>query len=61
MDILAWLRELGLERYGQAFQESEITAEILPKLTADDLKDVGVTTVGHRRKLLGRVGEFDQA
>ena len=52
MDIAAWLRELGLERYEQAFRENEIDAEILPKLTADDLKDLGVTTVGHRRKLL---------
>ena len=52
MDILAWLRELGLERYGQAFRENEVAADILPKLTADDLKDIGVTIVGHRRKLL---------
>jgi class 3 adenylate cyclase/predicted ATPase len=52
VDIEAWLRELGLERYEQAFRENEIDAEILPKLTADDLKDIGVTTVGHRRKLL---------
>jgi class 3 adenylate cyclase/predicted ATPase len=52
VDILAWLRELGLERYEQAFRDSEIAADILPKLTADDLKDIGVTIVGHRRKLL---------
>jgi hypothetical protein len=52
VEIAAWLRELGLERYEQAFRENEIDAEILPKLTADDLKDIGVTTVGHRRKLL---------
>ena len=52
MDILAWLRELGLERYEQAFRENEITPEILPELTADDLKDIGVAIVGHRRKLL---------
>jgi SAM domain (Sterile alpha motif) len=48
VDILAWLRELGLERYEQAFRENEIAADILPKLTADDLKDIGVTIVGHR-------------
>ena len=52
MDILAWLRDLGLERYEKAFRENEIAGEILPKLTADDLKDIGVTIVGHRRKLL---------
>jgi hypothetical protein len=49
VDIAAWLRQLGLERYEEAFRENEIDAEILPKLTADDLKDLGVTTVGHRR------------
>jgi hypothetical protein len=38
VDIEAWLRELGLERYEQAFRENEIDAEILPKLTIDDLK-----------------------
>jgi class 3 adenylate cyclase len=52
VDIAAWLRELGLERYEQAFQENEIDVEILPKLTAEDLRDIGVTIVGHRRKLL---------
>jgi hypothetical protein len=57
VEILAWLRELGLERYEQAFLENEIAAEILPKLTADDLKDIGVTIVGHRRKLLEALGK----
>jgi class 3 adenylate cyclase len=55
VDIAAWLQELGLERYEQAFWENEIDAEILPKLTTDDLKDIGVTTVGHRRKLLDAI------
>ena len=52
MDIAAWLRGLGLERYEIAFRENEIDWAVLPKLTADDLKDIGVTAVGHRRKLL---------
>jgi class 3 adenylate cyclase len=56
VDIAAWLRELGLERYEEAFRENEIDAEILPKLTADDLKDLGVIAVGHRRKLLEWIG-----
>ena len=38
MDIAAWLRELGLERYEQAFRENDIDAEILPKLTTEDLR-----------------------
>jgi class 3 adenylate cyclase/predicted ATPase len=52
MDISAWLRGLGLERYEQAFRENAIDEAILPKLTAGDLKDLGVTAVGHRRILL---------
>jgi class 3 adenylate cyclase len=60
VDILAWLRELGLERYEQAFRENEIAADILPKLTADDLKDIGVTIVGHRRKLLEAIAALAQ-
>jgi class 3 adenylate cyclase len=52
VDIAAWLRELGLERYEDAFRENEIEVEILPKLTADAVKDIDVTIVGHRRKLL---------
>jgi class 3 adenylate cyclase len=60
VDIAAWLRELGLERYAQAFQEHEIDAEILPKLTASDLKEIGITSVGHRRKLLESIAALDE-
>src|SRR6201993_4971677 len=52
MDVAAWLRGLGLERYEQAFRDNEIDWEALPKLTAEDLKDLGVVLGGHRRKLL---------
>ena len=52
MDIAAWLRGLGLERYEADFRDNEINWAVLPKLTADDLKDIGVTAVGHRRMLL---------
>src|SRR4030081_553184 len=55
MDISAWLRGLGLERYGQAFRENAIDESSLPKLTAEDLKDLGVTAVGHRRILLDTI------
>jgi class 3 adenylate cyclase/predicted ATPase len=51
LNIEAWLRGLGLEHYAEAFRENAIDGEILPKLTADDLKDIGVTVVGHRRKI----------
>src|SRR5262250_542339 len=58
MDIAAWLRGLGLERYEIAFGENEIDWAVLPKLTADDLKDIGVTAVGHRRKLLEAIAQL---
>src|SRR5215468_837606 len=57
MDIAAWLRGLGFERYEIAFRENEIDWAVLPKLTADDLKDIGVTAVGHRRKLLEAIAQ----
>jgi class 3 adenylate cyclase/predicted ATPase len=52
MDVAAWLRGLGLERYEAAFRDNEIDQEALPKLTAEDLKDLGVVLGSHRRKLL---------
>jgi class 3 adenylate cyclase len=61
VDIAAWLRKLGLERYEEAFRENEINAEILPKLTADDLKDIGVTIVGHRRRMLDAIARLRAA
>ena len=55
MDISAWLGGLGLESYEQAFRENAIDEAILPKLTAEDLRDLGVTAVGHRRILLDAI------
>ena len=55
MEIGAWLRGLGLERYEPAFRENEIDWEALPKLTAEDLKDLGVVLGGHRRRLLDAI------
>jgi class 3 adenylate cyclase/tetratricopeptide (TPR) repeat protein len=55
MDIGAWLRNLGLERYEPAFRENEIDAEVLPRLTPEDLTALGVTAIGHRRKLLDAI------
>jgi hypothetical protein len=55
MDIATWLRGLGLERYERAFRDNEIDWEALPKLTAEDLKDLGVVLGSHRRKLLDAV------
>ena len=55
MDIEAWLQGLGLERYAPAFRDNEIDREVLPKLTSEDLREIGVAAVGHRRKLLDAI------
>ena len=55
MDIGGWLRSLGLERYETVFRENEINKKVLPNLTAEDLKDLGVSIVGHRRTLLDAI------
>jgi class 3 adenylate cyclase len=55
MDVGGWLRRLGLEQYEAAFRENEIDDAVLPSLTAEDLKDLGVGVIGHRRKLLDAI------
>jgi class 3 adenylate cyclase len=55
MDIGDWLRGLGLECYEQVFRENRIEADILPGLTLEDLKDLGVTLVGDRRRPLDAI------
>src|SRR5215471_9663487 len=55
MEIEAWLQALGLERYIPTFRDNEIDWEVLPKLTSEDLRDLGVVLVGHRRKLLDAI------
>ena len=55
MDVVVWLRSLGLRKYEAAFRDNEIDETVLPSLTAEDLKDLGVSTVGHRRKLLNAI------
>ena len=56
IEITSWLRGVGLEQFATAFLENDIDAEILPELTADDLIGLGVTSIGHRRKLLAAIG-----
>ena len=55
MDIAAWLDGLGLGQYAQAFRDNEIDGRILASLTTEDLKDLGVLLVGHRRRLLDAI------
>jgi hypothetical protein len=56
MDLHGWLLNLGLQQYEAAFRENDIDETLLPSLTAQDLKDIGVVVVGHRRKLLNVIG-----
>ncbi len=55
LDIDSWLRSLGLEQYEAAFRDNAIDEKVLPRLTAEDLKDLGVGLVGHRRTLLDAI------
>src|SRR5262245_57232158 len=55
MDVGGWLRRLGLEQYEAVFRDNEIDDTVLPNLTAEDLKELGVGLVGHRRKLLDAI------
>src|SRR5215831_6967380 len=61
MNVAAWLRGLGLEQYAPAFRDNDVDGEVLPELTADDLISIGVTSVGHRRKLLAAIASLRTA
>jgi hypothetical protein len=52
MDVVVWLRSLGLGKYEAIFRENEITEKVLPNLTEEHLKQLGVASLGHRVKLL---------
>ena len=58
MDVGGWLRTLGLEQYEAAFRENNVDDTILPSLTTEDLKELGVGSVGHRRKLLDAIADL---
>ena len=55
MDVVVWLRSLGLEEYEEAFRDNKIDERVLPNLTQEDLKEIGVGPVGHRRILLDAI------
>jgi hypothetical protein len=56
MDVGVWLRGLGLGQYEEKFRDNKIDADLLPRLTVDDLKDIGVSAVRDRRRLLDAIG-----
>ena len=55
MDVMVWLRSLGLGQYEAVFRQNDIDETVLPNLTAEDLKELGVVSLGHRRKLLDAI------
>src|SRR5271168_248931 len=61
MDVGRWLRGLGMEQYEPAFRDNAIDAETLITLTADDLRELGVAAIGHRKKLLAAIAALGAA
>jgi class 3 adenylate cyclase/predicted ATPase len=61
MDVSEWLRGLGLDQYTLAFRENKITPDLLPSLTVEDLKELGVGLVGDRRRLLNAIATLAPA
>jgi class 3 adenylate cyclase len=61
IDVASWLQQLGLAQYESAFRDNDVDGEVLPELTAEDLISIGVTSVGHRRKLLSAIAALGAA
>jgi hypothetical protein len=57
--IADWLEKLGLGQYAQRFGENDINFSILSDLTDQDLKEIGVSSLGHRRHLLRAIAELN--
>ncbi len=60
MDVAAWLQGLGLERYAADFRDNDVDAEVLMRLTAEDLRELGVASIGHRRRLLDAIAALTE-
>src|SRR6516162_8462472 len=60
VDIADWLRGLGLAKYAPAFDENAINWDVLPGLTTDDLKEIGVAALGDRRRLLAAIAALGE-
>jgi class 3 adenylate cyclase len=61
IDVASWLQQLGLVQYEPAFRDNDVDGDVLPDLTAEDLIAIGVTSVGHRRKLLSAIAALGAA
>ncbi len=58
MDLAAWLKNLSLEEYAQAFREQRIDLDVLPSLTDGDLRELGVNALGDRKRLLAAIRDL---
>jgi class 3 adenylate cyclase/tetratricopeptide (TPR) repeat protein len=58
MDVVAWLERLGLGRYAETFARNDIDREALDALTDGDLRELGVASLGHRKKLLAEIAKL---
>ncbi|HMF25492.1 MAG TPA: SAM domain-containing protein, partial [Pseudolabrys sp.] len=56
-----WLKQLGMDEYAQRFAENDIDLAILNDLSDQDLEKIGVTSLGHRRKLLRAIADLNGA
>jgi hypothetical protein len=61
IDVASWLQQLSLAQYEPAFRNNDVDGDVLPDLTAEDLIAIGVTSVGHRRKLLSAIAVLGDA
>ena len=57
--IAGWLEKLGLEQYAQRFAENDVDFDLLADLTDQDLKELGVASLGHRRRLMRAIAELN--
>jgi len=58
LNIELWLNDLDLSEYINVFKEESIDIEVLPELTSDDLKEIGVNKLGHRKIILKAISEL---
>ena len=57
-EVVDWLKTLGMSEYAERFAENNISFSVLPDLTDQDLKELGVSSLGHRRQLLRAISEL---
>jgi predicted ATPase/class 3 adenylate cyclase len=59
--VAQWLVEIGLEQYVSNFADNDIDVNLLPALTANDLREIGVKSLGHRKKILDAIEKRNDA